>query len=382
MSIFNYDDENHLSPELKQLNAWNNVISGEIFKTDFQCAPSLYNHLCNGVISRLSQGQHMYLCGLLTEEQYDELMEATHDYLSERACMKMNGVSFDLTDIEKIEKTIKEIPLPQLQDLKPYLENEAFFSPMMKLYTLIADRMQCAWEIADLDNLNINQEYINLEDGHGNIQILAPEQPFVSHAVALKTLLCVRNGCFVQSSKANLVLHIASEKFYENTLSMLKQVPEDKLTKGTSERAKLAHDYWMHLAPASGVTSQSSFLSIMFAAVEEVHTLLTKQNYLGTEWRDWQVKWFESCFRDYIKHFAEQVVPQKSDEKQSTPVEAVSAEQSTKTQTPENSLAEPASQLKSDEKQTTPKKVAPAKRVTKHQGRKNPKEKDNPNTRA
>ncbi len=274
----------------KYVQDWTSILNTHAANRFGSIQPNLKFSACISIFSHLPDVAKLYMCGLLNDSQFVELTKASQAYYDE-ACHFAK-------QIENPEN-IEEVSPPSFEDVKDNLTDDLFHHPIMEDYLEIIDQIDWATKIYDMQNLNMESDWICFDDMPKPINVLYSDNLTETDAFMINTLLSIRNGCTYITPDQKIFFDALVNRFYDDTLSVLLDVPENELSIGTTDRATLAHSFFTSLFNSTGLVLTGTRENMMKEAVTLTRDMLASQPY-DPDWTGALLSWYDNVTLPYL----------------------------------------------------------------------------------
>lgn len=278
----------------KQQNEWIDLLHSHATYKLGPIAPNQKFSTHIGIFVDIPHAKQMQICGLLDNMQAQEMYNESEKYRIE--CIQY---IYDNYEEHLQSEQIDSIMPPTLYEIQPRLSHPVFHDPIIHEYVRIAETVKNATIIYDLNKLNLQQQFLNLDDGQKTQNVFNTDNPLILDTTALKICLLIRNGCEYVPEEYNVYLDKAVDYCCANALSCLKHVPENQLTQGATERGKWAHDLFMQLFQIPHTALQNNRTLVMPHTLETTRNLLSIQPHFEEDWRNYLTNWFDNLMQPY-----------------------------------------------------------------------------------
>lgn len=288
--------KNNIVPTLcqAQQNRWKNLLHTQATHKLGIIAPNQRFSTYIGIFADTPQATQLYTCGLLNDIQAQEMYNESEKYRIE--CLQS---IYDNYEESLQPEQIASIIPPTLYEIQPRLLHPVFHDPIIHEYVNIVETVKYASIIHDLNKLNLQQQFLNLEDGQNTDNIFKTDNRLLLDMKAVEMCLHIRNGCEYVPEEYNVHLNKAVDYCCANALSCLKHVPENILTQGATERAKWAHDLFIQLFQVPQAAQQNDRTLVMPHTLETTRNLLSIQPHFEEDWRNYLTNWFDDFMLPY-----------------------------------------------------------------------------------
>lgn len=281
----------------KYIQEWSTILNEYVIGRFRTIHPHQKFSACISVFSHLPDVAKLYICGLLNDTQFVELTNA---------CKKYHDEAYQFAKQIENPENIEEVCPPSFEDVKDNLTDDLFHHPIMDDYLEIIDQIDWATKIHDIHHLNLENDWICFDDMPKPINILYSDSLAETDAFMINTLLSIRNGCTYITPDQRTFFDALVNRFCDDTLSVLLDVPENDLSIGTTQRAAFSHSFFTSLFNTSGVVLTGTRENIMKEAISLTRDMLASQPY-EHGWILTLLSWYDSVTMPYLNSLEDRI---------------------------------------------------------------------------